>query len=149
MGGSLPAVTGPAAADVAARWQSIVEEPKVLTHYDYWSGNVLWDDGSLSGVVDWSGGSLGPAGFDLGWCRLDLVLLYDDTVADAFLAAYRAASSSAVREPLLWDLWAVARSHEHVETWVQNYRDLGRVDLSAPELRRRHTAWTSTLLADL
>jgi Ser/Thr protein kinase RdoA (MazF antagonist) len=49
-GGSLVALTGPAAPFVAPRWQDIVEEPKVLTHYDYWSGNVLWEAGTLSGV---------------------------------------------------------------------------------------------------
>jgi len=101
----------------------------------------------LTGVVDWSGGSLGPPGFDVGWCRLDLYLLHGQDVADVFLAAYDAASATAIPAPQLWDLWAVARSHQMVETWVPNYRDLGRTDLTATELRRRHTAWTEQVLA--
>jgi aminoglycoside phosphotransferase (APT) family kinase protein len=117
-----------------------------LTHSDFWSGNVIWNAGALSGVVDWSGGALGPAGFDLGWCRLDLILLYDQSVADVFLAAYEAAAGSAVSDTRLWDLWAVARAHDNVETWVPNYRDLGRVDLTALDLRRRLAAWEKHLL---
>ena len=60
----------------------------MLTHSDYWSGNVVWRDGVLTGIVDWSGGARGPRGFDVGWCRLDLYLLFGDSVADVFVAAY-------------------------------------------------------------
>jgi hypothetical protein len=62
------------------------------------------------------------------------------------LQSIEAAAGSVLRDLPLWDPWAVARSHDDVETWLQDYRELGRVDLSAPELRRLHTAWTSELL---
>lgn len=61
----------------------------------------------------------------------------------AFPDSYETASRSTLPDPLLWDLWAVALSHENVESWVPNYRDLGRADLTARELRKRHTGWTS------
>jgi aminoglycoside phosphotransferase (APT) family kinase protein len=145
-GGSFAANGGPAASVVGANWEFLASAPVVLTHYDFWSGNVLWQDGILTGVVDWPGGAVGPRGFDVGWCRLDLYLLYDERIADRFLASYEAASGSVLPDPLLWDLWAAARSHEIVETWVPNYRDLGRTDLTARELRKRHTVWTDYLL---
>ncbi len=145
-GGSFAANGGPAASVVGANWVFLAGAPEVLTHYDFWSGNVLWRGGVLTGVVDWPGAALGPRGFDAGWCRLDLYLLYDERIADRFLASYQAASGSALLDPLVWDLWAAARSHEMVETWVPNYRDLGRSDLTAGELRKRHTAWTNHLL---
>jgi aminoglycoside phosphotransferase (APT) family kinase protein len=75
-----------------------------MTHYDFWSGNTVWDHGVLTGVVDWSGASLGPAGFDTGWCRLDLYLLCGEHVADQFLDAYQAASGAALPDPLLCEL---------------------------------------------
>lgn len=145
-GGSLAANRGPAAEVVTAHWAALARAPAVLTHYDFWSGNVLCQDGVLTGVVDWSGAAVGPRGYDVGWCRLDLYLLFDERIADRFLAAYETASGSVVPDPLLWDLWAAARSHENVETWEPNYRDLGRADLTAAELRRRHAAWTGYLL---
>ena len=76
--------------------------PAVLTHRGYWSGNTVWDGGVLTGIVDWTGAALGPRGFDVGWCMLDLYLLYGEDIANAFLDAYQAASGSAVTDVLLW-----------------------------------------------
>ena len=89
--GSQPELKGPLATEVGSRWAEIIGSPEVLTHSDYWSGNVVWRDGRLTGIVDWSGAARGPRGFDVGWCRLDLVLLFDERIADVFLAAYEAA----------------------------------------------------------
>jgi aminoglycoside phosphotransferase (APT) family kinase protein len=139
------AVSGPAASVVTAKWDLLSGPPAVLTHHDYWSGNTVWEGGALTGVVDWTGAALGPRGFDVGWCRLDLYLLYDEHIADVFLDSYQTASRSVLADMPLWDLWAVARSHQIVESWVPNYRDLGRADLTAKELRRRHSAWTDRL----
>jgi hypothetical protein len=145
-GGGLEVLSGPAASVVGACWQRINYEPQVLTHYDFWSGNVVWDAHRLSGIVDWNRGSLGPRGFDVGWCRLDLYLLYDEEIADLFLHSYEAAFGEGLSDPALWDLWAVARSDEAVHTWVPNYLDLGRPDLTAEVLRTRHREWTDNSL---
>jgi aminoglycoside phosphotransferase (APT) family kinase protein len=144
-GGSAEILAGPLAAEVRSRWSEVVASPQLLSHCDYWSGNVVWRDGRLTGIVDWSGGSRGPRGFDLGWCRLDLVLLFDEQIADEFLAAYEAGIGQAVDEIRLWDCWAAARSDDAVGSWVPNYLPLGRPDLDEDELRRRHAQWTARL----
>jgi Phosphotransferase enzyme family len=145
-GGSSGTLSGPAASPVAASQELLTSAPSVLTHYDFWSGNTLWHNGVLTGVVDWSGAAIGPCGFDVGWCRLDLYLLYDQRIADRFLNSYQAASGTALPKPLLWDLWATARSHQDVESWAPNYHQLGRADLTTSRLRKRHTQWTRHLL---
>jgi aminoglycoside phosphotransferase (APT) family kinase protein len=145
-GGSPAHVSGPAAGLVSASWEVLAGGPAVLTHYDFWSGNTLWEGGVLTGVVDWSGGALGPRGYDVGWCRLDLHLLYGEHIAARFLDAYQRASKFPVFAALYWDLWAAARSHEIIESWVPNYSELGRTDLTARELRKRLTAWTDQLI---
>lgn len=144
-GGSQNLLAGPLAADVRSRWARITASPEVLTHGDYWSGNVVWRGGRLTGVVDWSAASRGPRGFDLGWCRLDLVLLFGERIADEFLAAYEAEAGQGVGEVCLWDRWAAARSEDTVASWVPNYAPLGRADLDEGELRRRHAEWTDRL----
>ena len=143
--GSRAQLSGPLAPGVRSRWSQISASPEVLTHCDYWSGNVVWRDGSLTGIVDWSGAARGPRGYDLGWCRLDLVLLFDERIADVFLGAYEAAVGQAVGDVVLWDGWAAARSHDTVETWTPNYAPLGRDDLDEHELRHRHSLWTARL----
>lgn len=143
-----PSATGqaPAAAVLAADGPRLLVQEQVLTHYDYWSGNVLWRGQTITGVVDWSGVSRAPRGFDVSWCRLDLVLLHGEAAAEIFLAAYQQASEAAVPEIALWDLFALTNSHRAVETWLPNYLSLGRTDLTATDLRARHTAWTRTCL---
>lgn len=144
-GSSEEKLDGPLAGEVRSRWSEIAASPAVLTHRDYWSGNVVWRDGRLTGIVDWSGGGRGPRGFDLGWCRLDLVLLFDEQIADEFLAAYEAEAGQAVGAMRLWDCWAASRSHDGVGSWAPNYLPLGRADLDEDELRRRHAQWTARL----
>ena len=143
--GTQAGLHGPLAPRVRPRWSQIIGAPDVLTHADYWSGNVVWRDGRLTGIVDWSGAARGPRGYDLGWCRLDLVLLFDERIADVFLAAYEAGIGQTVGDVVLWDTWAVARSHRTVETWAPNYAPLGRGDLNERELRQRHSLWTTRL----
>ncbi|MFE4723503.1 phosphotransferase family protein [Streptomyces sp. NPDC056728] len=137
---------GPAATVVAAHGYRLAEQQRVLTHYDFWSGNVLWQQQTLTGVVDWSGASLAPRGFDVSWCRLDLALLHGPDTAEAFLSAYEEAAGVAVADTALWDLFALSNSYRTVETWLPNYHDLGRGDLSAIDLRERHTRWTEVHL---
>ena len=144
--GSLAVLAGPLATRIRSGWRQITASAEVLTHSDYWSGNVVWRNGKLTGIVDWSGGVRGPRGYDVGWCRLDLVLLFDERIADVFLAAYENGIGRSLDELALWDGWAVARSHGTVETWTPNYAPLGRADLIGQELRRRHSQWTARLL---
>jgi aminoglycoside phosphotransferase (APT) family kinase protein len=144
--GSPGELDGPLAARVRSRWAQISRSPEVLTHSDYWSGNTVWRDGTLSGIVDWSGAARGPRGYDVGWCRLDLVRLLDEHIASVFLAAYEAATGEALPDVELWDEWAAARSHSTVETWAANYAPLGRSDLDQRALRERHSRWSARLL---
>jgi thiamine kinase-like enzyme len=44
----------------AAIERGLVEIPSVVTHGDFWAGNLLFVDGQLTGVVDWD--SWEPAG---------------------------------------------------------------------------------------
>jgi len=69
---SAAADSGPAAAILAAHAHRLAGQKPVLTHFDFWSGNVLLEHGVITGVVDWSGAAQAPRGLDVSWCRLDL-----------------------------------------------------------------------------
>lgn len=142
-------LTAPTATALLAQEHRLAGQPPVLTHYDYWTGNVLWQGDTITGVIDWAGAARSPRGFDVSWCRLDLVLLHDHATADTFLTAYQHAAGQPVPDIHLWDLFALTNSHHTVETWLPNYHALGRTDLTATDLRTRHTAWANHCLAHL
>jgi len=43
------------------------DEPIGLVHGDFQPGNILFQDGRISGVIDWDLAMIGPQGIDLGW----------------------------------------------------------------------------------
>lgn len=45
---------------------------RVVGHGDFHPGNLLFDEGRLSGVVDWSHAWIGPRNFDLSYCRTEI-----------------------------------------------------------------------------
>jgi aminoglycoside phosphotransferase (APT) family kinase protein len=61
------------------------ELPERFIHRDFHPGNTLWEGARLTGVVDWTTGSRGPAAVDLGHLRVNLVLDHGPRVADALL----------------------------------------------------------------
>ncbi len=76
-------------------------EPTFL-HRDFHARNVLWQDGEISGVVDWVETSWGPAWLDVAHCRTNLAIRHGSAVADRFAAAYVALCG---REPdAYWDV---------------------------------------------
>jgi aminoglycoside phosphotransferase (APT) family kinase protein len=127
-------------------WVDLDRAEEVLTHWDFWCGNTLWDADTVTGVVDWSGARHGPRGIDLAWCRLDLVLLGDRRAADALLGAYRTSSGKPVKDIAAWDRQAAAQADPVVEEWASNYAGIGRPHLTGPVLRHRLVAWVDELL---
>ena len=139
----LPDLFAQPAADspVLSAWKELSDAPRVVTHNDFWSGNTVWCNERLTGIVDWSGAGRAPRGYDLAWCRQDLVFLYDVHVADVFTRAYDRAFGSPTPDVALWDYFAAMKAYPRVETWAPNYQDLDRTDLDGAELRRRLMEW--------
>ena len=78
-----------------------------LIHRDYHPTNVLWQDGVVSGIVDWPNACRGPAGIDVAWCRMNLADLYGVAAADRFLEAYQAVAGPDSAYHPFWDLLTV------------------------------------------
>jgi aminoglycoside phosphotransferase (APT) family kinase protein len=56
-----------------------------LIHRDFHPGNVLWDRGRLTGIVDWVMACRGAPQADVGHCRWNLARTQSPEVADEFL----------------------------------------------------------------
>jgi aminoglycoside phosphotransferase (APT) family kinase protein len=66
-------------------------EPTLL-HRDFGHRNLLWQDGAITGVVDWVETSTGPAWLDAGHAATNLAVAFGSGPADAFLAHWEETS---------------------------------------------------------
>ena len=58
-------------------------EPSTFVHRDFHPGNVLWQRGRLTGLVDWQHACVGPPVVDVGHLRLNL-FFSDRDLAELF-----------------------------------------------------------------
>jgi aminoglycoside phosphotransferase (APT) family kinase protein len=73
-------------------------------HRDFHPGNTLWTGDTITGVVDWSYGSHGPAAVDLAHLRWNVALDFGVRGADQALAAHRAVTGGAADHHAYWDI---------------------------------------------
>ena len=83
------------------------EAHRCFIHRDYHHGNTLWRRGRLTGVVDWTQASWGPASVDLGHMRWNLAVDYGIEWAEEFLAIHRTLTAGAVEHHPYWDVLTV------------------------------------------
>ena len=91
--------------------QPLLSGEPVLLHGDYWSGNLLWRNSRLVGVIDWEDFGVGDALADLGCARLELLWAADEAEVRHFTESYLAARGLDL-DPLTralgyWDLCSV------------------------------------------
>jgi aminoglycoside phosphotransferase (APT) family kinase protein len=109
----------------AALWQAMLDflpklksvEPS-LVHIDYWSGNVLWDEGAISAIVDWEEAAQGDPGIDVAYCRMDLILCGLPESADKFLETYEKEVGRPVSNLGFWELAAAVRPMFSPDGWI-------------------------------
>ncbi|WP_246627232.1 phosphotransferase family protein [Paenibacillus solanacearum] len=137
------------------RWSAIfdiVRGPRPLTtrhcfiHRDYHPGNVLWSDGAVSGVVDWVNACRGPAGIDVGQCRLDLAKLHGVEAADTFLSAYERFAGTAFRYDPYWDLLSVVDTLFDPPAVDEGWKAFGVTSLTDALVAERLELYAASLL---
>lgn len=108
-----------------ALWQAALDylprmkrEGPTLVHIDYWSGNVLWDDGVISAVVDWEEAAQGAPGIDVAYCRMDMILCGMKESAEKFLAIYEKEIGHPVDNLGFWELAAAVRPMFNPDGWI-------------------------------
>jgi len=97
--------------------KQIKVEPS-LVHIDYWSGNILWDKGNISAVVDWEEAAQGDPGIDVAYCRMDMILCGMDEAADRFLEIYEKEMEKPVSNLGFWELAAAVRPMFNPDGWI-------------------------------
>jgi aminoglycoside phosphotransferase (APT) family kinase protein len=120
-----------------------------FVHRDYHPSNVLWDNGRVTGVVDWVNGCRGPANIDVAWCRHNLANLHGVTIADAFLASYMAAAGPEFHYDPYWDLMSVVELLPGPPAMYAGWRASGVAAISNVVMRERVDTYVASVVARL
>jgi len=122
------------------------EAKQCLIHRDYHPTNMLWQDGQVSGVVDWVNACRGPQGIDVGHCRLNLAQLHGVEVADQFLEIYqRLAGDSFVYDPY-WDLVSLIEALPGPPSVYAGWTALGVTGLTDQLVKERYEALVTSVM---
>lgn len=101
---------------------------RCFIHRDYHPENILWSRGRLTGVVDWTSGSWGPAAVDTGHMRWNLALSYGLDAGDEFLRVYRSLAPEPSEDEGHWDLVTVLDLVPELEASEWSAFDLARLE---------------------
>lgn len=137
-------------AALAAAWPP-APNPTTLLHGDFWPGNVLWDAGRISGVVDWEDASLGDPLEDVAIARLDLWWQYGEAATQAFTRAYCASVPWPADALPVWDLLAALRPSGQLQEWARGLDDVPAEEphISEEHMRAVHAQFTKCALIGL
>ncbi|MEO6061055.1 MAG: aminoglycoside phosphotransferase family protein [Thermoflexales bacterium] len=120
-------------------------DPTVFVHRDFHPVNVLWQDGAISGVVDWVNACRGPASIDVAHCRSNLAFMYGVPVADAFLAAYLRAAPGFQHDPY-WDVISLLDWSLPQPTPYRPWAELGLRGITGELMKARAEAYLARLM---
>jgi aminoglycoside phosphotransferase (APT) family kinase protein len=130
--------------DGVAVWQAVrdlssnlQQVQPTLVHIDYWPGNVLWDRGQITAVVDWEEAAYGDPGIDVAYCRMEMHLSGMGHVAEEFLSAYEAEAGRPIANLGFWELAAAARPMFSPEGWITESPAKEEFELFIADSKRR------------
>ncbi|GGL85866.1 hypothetical protein GCM10010095_83340 [Streptomyces anthocyanicus] len=125
-------------------------------HRDFQPGNVLSDvpspgtaDPRITGVVDWTTASWGPADLDVAHCSATLALQHGPAWALRFAEAYEEAGgvlAPAADERLYWQVRDGPAYSEEMQQVSRPWREAGRIDLTARAVEERLDGYVTALL---
>lgn len=125
----------------------IVQE--TFIHRDFHPANLLWREGRISGIVDWVNACRGPAGVDVGHCRMNLLMLFGVETANQFLHAYQEHEGANFQYHLFYDLLALC---DFVlpgpPTVYRGWKDFGITHLTDDMMKHRADEYLISLMQD-
>ncbi|SDD39759.1 Predicted kinase, aminoglycoside phosphotransferase (APT) family [Paenibacillus sp. UNCCL117] len=135
-------------------WRAVVDQVRgprpayreCFIHRDYHPNNVLWEEGRVSGVVDWVNACRGPAGVDVGHCRVNLAQLHGLEAADAFLSAYSMYAGEAFQYDPYWDLVSLTDILFGPPSVYEGWTELGVTGLTDRLIMERLDDYAASLI---
>ncbi|MBS4219826.1 aminoglycoside phosphotransferase family protein [Bacillus sp. FJAT-49711] len=144
----------PAWSGLEEEWKKVLaiikgprpEFKECFIHRDYHPTNVLWSRDSVSGIVDWLNACKGPAGVDVGHCRVNLAQLYGVKEADLFLSYYQLYAGPKFKYDPYWDIISLVDFPLEDPEVYPGWTDLGFTGLTAQIIKERLDAYMVSLI---
>ena len=89
----------------------------VLCHGDFWPENILWQEGRITGVLDWEDAALGDPLSDLACSRLEFRYRFGVSGMQRFTEAYAAKRPFEVERLALWQIYVAAAAQCFMGEW--------------------------------
>jgi aminoglycoside phosphotransferase (APT) family kinase protein len=93
-------------------------EPTVLVHADLCSGNTIWADAGLTGIIDWESWGAGHYGVDLGNLRFEESMRFGLFAAEEILHGWQRATGRDATNIAYWDLVAALNTPTDMTRWA-------------------------------
>lgn len=144
----------PAWSGLMEEWKKVLniikgprpEFKECFIHRDYHPTNVLWSRDSVSGIVDWINACKGPAGVDVGHCRVNLAQLYGIKEADLFLSYYQQYAGPKFKYNPYWDIISLVDFPLQDPEVYPGWTDLGFKGLSAQLIKERLESYMVSII---
>lgn len=115
-------------------------------HRDYHPMNTLWQNGQLSGIVDWVNACRGPSSFDLAWCRINLMQVFGVQTANKFLELYLSLEGTDNTYHPYWDLMAILELLPGPPDVYAPWKMFGHAYLNKEMLKQRTEEYLANVL---
>jgi aminoglycoside phosphotransferase (APT) family kinase protein len=116
-------------------------------HRDFHPVNMLFQDGQLTGVVDWPNACLGPVGADVAHTRINLAFMYGLVIADRFLEICQETMRAYWQYDPHWDLMAILDFLPDEPGVYPPWITFGLRDLTPALMAQRTHAYLASVLA--
>jgi aminoglycoside phosphotransferase (APT) family kinase protein len=130
---------------LALLYDRIERTPTVFSHDDFNPGNLLFVDGELSGVVDWSDVVIEPRQAAVALYRHMLALHPGGQASDMFSDHYESITGISFDDMALWDVLYGLRGVQPVKHWARAFRGLG-VTITSEQINSRSRRWVEAAL---
>jgi aminoglycoside phosphotransferase (APT) family kinase protein len=121
----------------------------VLAHGDFHAANLVWDRGTLTGVVDWSAARRSSRWFEFAQCRAGLALLFGMRGVRRLTKHYLDVADLTPVDLPVFDLMAgLVAQRLGPSRWLPSYRHHGCTD-TPRQLAARMPAFLRQALAEL
>ena len=89
----------------------------VLLHGDFWSGNILWENNEIVGILDWEYAAFGDPLYDLAVTSLEMRYQYGERGMEQCKSFYGKSFELDNYRLSLWLIFIAASTHYYIKSW--------------------------------